>query len=100
MRADRTVDSAAEIQPAIDLLIRDGYLIPFDEGKRAGRPSEKYRVNPVVHLRSDDDEIRDKKDETLTEAHAMLNSVLSVPESDDETESLPPDIDWLDNSHL
>ena len=104
MRADRTVDSATQIQPAIELLIRDGYLIPFDEGRKTGRPSEKYRVNPAVHLRSDHDGIRDKKDETLAESDPALNFVLSVPESDEGDEANPapdpPDIDWLDESPL
>lgn len=88
MRADRTVDSALEIQPAIELLIRDGYLIPVDEDKRPGRPSEKYLINPAVHLKSDDVGSRDntdKKDETPAGTEPAFNSVLFVPESD-ETE--------------
>lgn len=86
MRADRTVDSAPEIQPAIELLIRDGYLVPVEENKRSGRPSEKYRVNPAVHLNSDDAESRDKKDKTPPGTEPASNSVPFVPESD-ETET-------------
>jgi hypothetical protein len=64
MRADRTVASVAEIEPAINLMIRDGYLIPCDEDKKRGRPSEKYKINPSVHLKSDDAGTRDKKDKS------------------------------------
>ena len=86
MRADRTLDSADEIQPAIELLIRDGYLIPVDEQKRPGRPSEKYRVNPAVHLKSDEVGSRDRKDKTPAGTEPTFDSVPFVPESD-ETES-------------
>jgi len=91
MRADRTVDSVLEIEPALNLLIRDGYLVPSDEDKRRGRPSEKYLVNPAVHLKSDDAGSRDnkdRKDETPAGAGPEINFVLSVPESDEsENES-------------
>ena len=82
-RADRTVDSVAEIQSAIELLIRDGYLIPVDEPKKPGRPPEKYRVNPAVHLKSDDVGSRDRKDKTPTATEAAFDSVPFVPESDE-----------------
>jgi hypothetical protein len=85
MRADRTVDSVLEIEPAINLLIRDGYLIPCDEDKRRGRPSEKYLINPAVHLKSDDvgsRDKKDKKDETPAGTGPETDSVLFVPESD------------------
>jgi hypothetical protein len=92
MRADRTVDSAPEIQPAIELLIRDGYLIPVDEPKKPGRPSEKFLINPAVHLKSDDVGSRDRKDKTPTVTEHAFNSVPFVPESDEtETEVQPDD---------
>jgi hypothetical protein len=84
MRADRTVDSVMEIEPAINLLIRDGYLIPLDEDKKRGRPSEKYLINPAVHLKSQNAgtwDKKDNKDETGFENTGKTNSVLSVPQS-------------------
>jgi hypothetical protein len=97
MRADRTVDSVAEIQSAIELLIRDGYLIPVDEPKKQGRPPEKYRVNPAVHLKSDDVGSRDRKDKTPTATEAAFDSVPFVPESDEaeiDVQAHAPDDDY------
>jgi hypothetical protein len=97
MRADRTVESATEIQSAIELLIRDGYLIPADEHKRPGRPSEKYRINPAVHLKSEDTGNRDRKDKTPVGTEPAFNSVPFVPESDEtasEVQADAPDDDY------
>lgn len=91
-------------QPAIELLIRDGYLMPTDEHRRPGRPSEKYRVNPAVHLKFDDTGNRDKTEKTPAGTEPAFNSVPFVPESDEaEIEPQaddPVDLDWLEDSHL
>ena len=48
MRADRKSD-ATTIAPVLEILVRDGYLMPISEAKHRGRPSERYVVNPAVH---------------------------------------------------
>lgn len=95
MRADRTVDSVQDIEPAINLMVRDGYLIPIEDEKKRGRPSERYRVNPAMHLKSDDTETRDNKDEMNPEPESESNTALSVPESDEPN---PVDDDEYDFS--
>ncbi|MCX7386567.1 MAG: DUF3987 domain-containing protein [Planctomycetales bacterium] len=91
MRADRTVDSVTDVEPAIELMVRDGYLIPFDDEKKRGRPSVKYRVNPAVHLKSDDAETWDNKDGMIQEPETETNYVLFVPESDESEIEVPAD---------
>lgn len=95
MRADRTMTSAADVEPAIELLVRDGYLVPIpDDNNRRGRPSERYRVNPAVlvfeGVRCWDK--KDKKDENPVETEPAFNSVLFVPDSD-EPETVSPSVD-------
>ena len=90
-RADRTLDTVLEVQPVIDLLIRDGYLMPVDDDSKRGRPSEKYRVNPAAHLKPDDGGSLDKKDnkaERAADFEQADNSALFVahPEESDSDE--------------
>jgi hypothetical protein len=93
MRADRTVDSVLQIEPAINLLIRDAYLIPCEEDKRRGRPSEKYLINPAVHLKSDDVGSQDKKDKTPDAIGPEMNSVLFVPHPEEPEITAPVNVD-------
>jgi hypothetical protein len=97
MRADRTVDSVPGIQSAIELLIRDAYLTLVEEQKKPGRPSEKYRVNPAVHLKSDDARSQDRKDKTHAATEPAFDSAPFVPKSDEtetEVQADTPDDDY------
>ncbi|MEP3482379.1 MAG: DUF3987 domain-containing protein [Fuerstiella sp.] len=47
MRIDRTIN-VTDAQAAIDLMVEHGYLIPLQQEKRRGRPSDRYAVNPAV----------------------------------------------------